>query len=448
MAAFRAENVSGRQTVDERALPDNRPTSKRRLNVRLLPVSVVVFALLYALTGYRGWLVFFAGTSGVWLLAWVWLRSLEKGLSVERQVHLAWANAGEAVPEQLKLTNTGWLPAIWVEINDASPALPSPLRLVSDVEPHASRTRHFNHLFKRRGLYTLGPTRLRSGDPFGIYTLTLNDPQANTILVTPPVLPLAGVSIAPGGFTGDANRRRGALEREISDAGLRDYLPGDSLRRIHWGSSAHHDNLVVRQLEAAASRDWWIFVDLEASVQAGSGDDSTLELAIVLATSLAVRGLKEHRRVGLALAGPQLVWLEPRTGPAAQWQMLRALAVAAVGQRSLSELLKLEQATRTARQIVLTPSVDPAWVAAAGGRGRANDLTVILIDPLEFGVHRDQSRLVASLAQHGIPFTRVPRSLLSQAYHLSGRYGRQATESLKNPPRYLRQGRQTWQSMD
>ncbi len=104
--------------------------------------------------------------------------------------------------------------------------------------------------------------------------------------------------IAPAGWARDQRRRRGALEREFRDAGVRNYLPGDSLRRIHWHASAHFDMLIVRQLEASASGDWWIFIDLEDRVQAGKSRDSTLEFSIVLAASLAMHRLKDHRRVG------------------------------------------------------------------------------------------------------------------------------------------------------
>ena len=121
------------------------------------------------------------------------------------------------------------------------------------------------------GLYNLGPTRLQTGDPFGIYSLTLRDCQSNSILITPPQLALPWLRIAPGGRAGDRQLRHQNLEREISDAGVREYASGDSLRRIHWRVSAHFDSLIVRQLKSARSGDWWIFVDLETSAQSGTG---------------------------------------------------------------------------------------------------------------------------------------------------------------------------------
>ncbi len=420
------------------------PESEIRLNMRFLPVLAGAFAIVYGVTGYRGWLVFFIGIGGAWLLAALWVFSLKRGLSIERDIHHAWAMVGESVPERLKVINNSWLPALWVEIIDASEALPDPVRLVSDVAAHATRTRHPNHLCRRRGLYTLGPTHLRTGDPFGIYTLTIHNPHSNTILVTPPLLPLSQIRIAPGGWAGDQRRQRAALERDISDAGVRNYLPGDSLRRIHWPASAHNDTLIVRQLEAATSGDWWIFVDLDRSVQAGSGQDSTLELSVILAASLAVRGLKERRRVGLALAGPELVWLEPRGDPAHRWRILRALAKAEAGSHSLAELLAVGRPARTATVILITPTSNPAWVASTVRGPRNGSLMALLVDPHSFGKPVDQGRLVRALAYSGIPYMRMTKSLLDEAYSAHERARRQRPGGIETGKRYLQQGGATW----
>jgi uncharacterized protein (DUF58 family) len=304
------------------------------------------------------------------------------------------------------------------------------------------------HLFRRRGFYTLGPTRLRTSDPFGIYTLTLLDEHSSSILVMPPQLPLTQLKLAAGGWAGDRHRRRGALEREISEAGVRNYLPGDSLRRIHWRASAHSDSLIVRRLDAATSDDWRIFVDLDAAVQAGTGQESTLELAIVLAASLAMRGWKEHRRVGLALIGLKLVWLEPRSDPAHRWQILQALAMAKAGQRSLSELMSLAGPTQTATSIVITPTTDPSWVAASRPSHGGNSTIALLIDPNEFGRTTDQRKLVNVLARNRISLVHMPRSILEEAYPFLVRGERKPFTGVQTRKRYLQHERESWQSMD
>jgi uncharacterized protein (DUF58 family) len=432
--------------VSDKSLKDNNTEAKLQFNIWLLPLLLGVLAVLYGLTGFRGWLIFFIGSAGVWLLALLWVVSLKHNLYIERKLHLAWATVGDSVHEELKLINNSWLPAIWVELMDTSDALPMPMRMVSDVGARSSRTRYFSHLCRQRGLYTLGPTRLRTGDPFGIYTLTMYDHHSDTILVTPPLLPMAQIRIVPGGWAGDQRRRRGALEREISDAGLRNYFPGDSLRRVHWPASAHYDQLIVRQLEASASGDWWIFVDLEAGAQAGEGRDSTLELSIVLAASLAMRGLKEHRLVGLALVGPNLIWLEPRADPAHRWRILKALAMAGAGECSLADLVRMKHPTRSATMIAITPSSDPSWIVAVG-QSRGKGRMALLVDPTEFGSPVDQSRVISALAYRSIPFRQMSRSLLEEAYPSIARGIRKPNMETQIGKRFLKDGRTSWQQM-
>jgi uncharacterized protein (DUF58 family) len=423
------------------------PVSERQLKAKLLPAMVALLCVLYILTGFRGWLVFLIGMVEVWLIAIIWVLSLQRGLSIERKIHLPWAQVGDSVPEEIILKNRSRLPALWVEIVDESESLPDPVRLVTDVEARTSRRRHPIHQFKRRGLYNLGPTRLQTGDPFGIYSLTLRDSQSNSILITPPQIALPWLHIAPGSRAGDRQLRHQALEREISDTGVREYAPGDSLRRIHWRVSAHFEALIVRQLESTKSGDWQIFVDLEASAQNGRENETTLELSIIIAASLVGRGFKEHHRVGLAFVGPELVWLEPRTGSAHMWQMLRSLSMAGPGDHSLAQLLSLRHPGQNVSLIVITPSTDTSWVAVAGRGLRGEDLTTLLVDPRDFGGKKDQNLITTYLSRRGIPFTRMPGELLTKAYASSSQSGSKHPGSMVSQ-RYLGNKNSIWKSMD
>jgi uncharacterized protein (DUF58 family) len=206
--------------------------------------------------------------------------------------------------------------------------------------------------------------------------------------------------------------------------------------------------LIVRRLDAATSDDWRIFVDLDAAVQAGTRQDSTLELAIVLAASLAMRGWKERRRVGLALVGPKLVWLEPRSDPAHRWQILQVLAMAKTGQRSLADLMALSSPTRTATSIIITPTTDPSWIAASRPSQSGNSMITLLIDPNEFGRTTDQSKIVSVLTRNRISFAHMPRSLLEEAYPFLASGDRRPPTSVETGKRYLQHERESWQSMN
>jgi uncharacterized protein (DUF58 family) len=436
------------KSFSKRTIKDPVQQVKLHLNLPLVPVLAITCGILYIFTAFRGWLVFFIGTAGAWLIAWVWMRSMQRNLSVERKIHLAWATVGESVPEQIKLTNHSWLPAVWVELTDESATLESPLRLVSDVGHHAYRNRNLNHLFKRRGLYTLGPTHLRCGDPFGIYTISMQDPHTSTILITPPTVPLSQLNIPTGGLMGDEQYHRGYFERNISAAGLRNYVPGDSLRHIHWRASAHFDTLIVKKLESATSRDWWIFVDLNKAEQAGTGEHSTIELAIVLAASLALRGLREYRKVGLVLAGPQFVWLEPSTDAMQRWRILRALTVSQPGSHSLSDLLIQRQVSHAGTLILITSSTSPSWVATADRQRKGGSTMAVLVDPTDFGSRVNQSKVISALSRSRIPYVQIHGSLLEKAYSASNLARHKRITSGKMDKQYIHQGRRLWSGIE
>lgn len=66
---------------------------------------------------WKGLLVVFGGC---WLLSYLWARSLQKNLRLERAMRFGWVQVGDKLEEQFVLSNVGWFPATWVEITDQS----------------------------------------------------------------------------------------------------------------------------------------------------------------------------------------------------------------------------------------------------------------------------------------------------------------------------------------
>ena len=101
-------------------------------------------------------------------------------------------------------------------------------------------------------------------------------------------------------------------------ASVRDYAHGDSMRHIHWPSTAHRSQLMVKELELEPSGDVWIVLNLHGAVQRGDGRGGTLEYAIILAASMAAEMVsgRERRAVGLLTAsGNEVVALAAAGGP-------------------------------------------------------------------------------------------------------------------------------------
>ena len=82
------------------------------------------------------------------------------------------------------------------------------------------------------------------------------------------------------------------------DASLRDYRPGDDLRRVHWATSARRAELMVRQDERAARRLVSIVLDLPE-------EEAAAEWSISAAASVALALMRSGHRVRL-LGGAKL----------------------------------------------------------------------------------------------------------------------------------------------
>jgi uncharacterized protein (DUF58 family) len=236
-------------------------------------------------------------------------------------------------------------------------------------------------------------------------------------MVLPPIVPLPTIEVSPGGRTGEGHPRPNALERTVSAASVREHVHGDSVRWIHWPTSARRDELFVRLFDGTPASDRWILLDMELSVQAGEGQDATEEHGIILTASLADQGLRSGWAVGLAAHGERLVWLPPREGEAQRWEILRTLALVSLGARPLVELLaRVGPALgHSASLVVITPSSDSAWIGALVPLLRRGAIpTVLLLDPVSFDGTGDQSAVRASLTDLGVAHYVITRDLLDR----------------------------------
>ncbi len=388
-----------------------------KANTRALPILVALLIALQLSVPYHGWMMLLVGLGGVWLIAFVWARALARGLRLTRELRFGWAQVGDQLEERFTLRNTSWLPAIWVEIEDCSTLPGHNASWVTGVDADSENRWSIKSVCTRRGAYTLGPTTLITGDPFGLYTVTLHNPATANMMVMPPLVPLPRIEIAPGGRAGEGKRHTDSFERALSAKGVREYAPGDSLNTIHWRTSAHHDTLLVRLFDSTPTSDWWIVLDVNQHVQVGEGENSTLEHSIILAASLADRGLRAGRAVGLALFTHTLVWLSPQAGETRRWEILRALALASPGTQSLATALAQTQRAFKQRTclIIVTPDTRTDWIAQLMPlRGRGIVPTVLLFDPRSFGGVRDARGALALLAELDIARYVIPREMLNR----------------------------------
>jgi uncharacterized protein (DUF58 family) len=397
------------------------------LNSKLLPVLVGLLLVMQLIDPSRVWSTLLVGLGGAWLFSYYWARVLSNQLSLRREMRFGWAQVGDRLEERFTITNQGNLPAIWIELEDHS-NLPDyfPDR-VTGVGSQSKNTWRTEGICTRRGLFNIGPTSLRTGDPLGLYSVYLHDSACVSVMVMPPVVPLPLIEVAPAGRSGEGRPRPNAPEPTVSVATVRPYQSGDALRWIHWRTSARKDDLFVKLFDSTPSSDWWILLDMDKKVQVGEGQDSTQEHSVVLAASLADRGLNLNRAVGLVAGGESLVWLSPREGSERRWEILRALALVTPGEYSLAELLvRMKPAIgQRASLVIITPNLSGDWLEGLlPFIWRGSVPTVLLLDPVSFGGEPGTAGLLAALTDLGIARYVIKRELLDRPESRPGHAGK------------------------
>jgi uncharacterized protein (DUF58 family) len=386
-----------------------------QLHSRLPAALAMLLILLQLISPHRTWVILLCGVGGMTLGAYLWARSVARSVRVTRSLHYIVAQVGDLLEEQFALYNRGSWPVLWAEFEDESslPGYPSG-RVVAASAGETCKWR-VRVICKRRGLFTLGPWTLRMQEPFGLFTVIQRYEHTRSLLVIPPVMQMPSVMLPRGVAVGKAVARQTAADWTINVSATRHYFPGDPLRHIHWPSSAHLDTLMTKTFDAEVSGDLWIVLDLDATVQAGEGGESTEEYGVILAASLADQMLRRNRAVGLVAYGANDAYLVPRRGEGQLWRILRALAVVeAAEQRPLATVLTEMRAVlgRQTTVMVITPSANPAWVEAVGWLLYRDVVpTAILLDPATFGGQENLSLVRSILARLG-----VPTHMISQGY--------------------------------
>lgn len=115
---------------------------------------------------------------------------------------------------------------------------------------------------ERRGIVNLGPAKFEATDPFGLARRRFEAPSPGQLVVYPEVVALPPSPPAPATqrrSLSDAPELRGGRSEEFH--ALRQYVPGDDIRRINWSASARHDELIVREDESPTQNHLTVIVD-------------------------------------------------------------------------------------------------------------------------------------------------------------------------------------------
>ncbi len=243
---------------------------------------------------------------------------------------------GEKVQVSLRVHNDGWLPVLWLSAQDALPvALSSSLNFqqVISLGPRAETRFNYTVNANKRGYYPIGPFFISTGDLLGLNQPLRRENQVQHLTVYPKIIPLASMKIPPRSPQGTLRHNQPIFEDPTRVLGKRDYVAGDSLRRVDWKSSATTGRLQVKIFEPSIALETLIFLDLNAEGYYYKNRIDSIELAVVIAASVVAWVAGKRQTVGLKVNGkdplktdglPQ--YIPPRKGQAHLIRMLEILA--------------------------------------------------------------------------------------------------------------------------
>lgn len=343
-----------------------RPAALILIGVLLVLALVTTSAIIY-------W--FFYALTFLIAVSYFWTRAAVNNLYIRRILTSKSATTGDEIREEIYLTNRGRLPILLIELDDHSTLPGYTASVAENLDARQTKRWFSTGSALRRGLFQLGPMTVRTGDPFGIFFAEFEFPQRSTFVVYPPISVMPDFQIPAGSQFGNT-RSQQRTQQITSDAStIREFVPGDAFKRIHWLSTARTGRIMVKEFDLEPSAGVWLLLDMQRSVQAGDGDESTEEYAVKIASALAYQQIRDGKAVGLAAFGRDRIFLEPQKGTGQLWKILESLAIiSAAGttpfDRFLTELVPA--LGRGMSVVAVTPSADSAWPVALrqlGDRG-------------------------------------------------------------------------------
>jgi uncharacterized protein (DUF58 family) len=328
---------------------------------------------------------------GVWIFGRIWSRRAIDAIKVRRSF-MPRAFFNERIPVRLELHNSGFLPVVWLQFSES---LPVELRIgdpafhrVVSIGAHDRLTIEYTLEGRKRGYYPIGPLMLYSGDVFGLTGGENRRLQSDSLTVYPKILPLTRVVLPSQSPMGTLRHHQPIFEDPSRIFGKREYISGDSLRRVDWKATASTGRLQVKLFEPSIALETVIFLDLNVEAYEFHSRAGATELAIVVAASLANWVVRLRQSVGLITNGTdpfsqdgQAPRLLPKRGRGNLMRILDVLArVQAGNEDELLNLMRRESVHLAwgATLIVITPQLDEPFFDAVF-QARRSGFDIILV---------------------------------------------------------------------
>jgi len=312
-------------------------------------LQVLILAFLAGVLLRFPWLIYFSMAVGLILYAghW-WCKHALDRIQYTRRFHYKRGFPGESTAVRVIVENKKPLPVSWLHASDNWPNAvgPDDLDLLApshlpeqgflvnlySLRWHERISRGYTIVFRKRGIYEIGPLMLEGGDLFGLYEQKKEIDQPDYLTVFPEMLPLDRLQLPTEDPFGDRRSRKPLFEDPNRPIGIRPYHPEDSFRRIHWPATAHTGALQVKIYQPVSARMMVICLNVMTELHMWLGySPAVLEQLVKVCTTLAYHGMEDGYAVGLFSNGclahaDQPFRIQPGRSPRQLGALLQALA--------------------------------------------------------------------------------------------------------------------------
>jgi uncharacterized protein (DUF58 family) len=276
-------------------------------------VATIILIVLAAWAGQVILVILLGLILGVAGLSLLWSHLALKSVTCERKLTATRVFPGEHLELTLRLVNRKILPLPWIEVCDEVPSgflegISNNLQGRPGYEVISRSTSilwysainwKYRLICTRRGYYKLGPLLVTSGDIFGFYPRTSCQAPVDYIIVYPKIYSISHFSVSSLYPQGDSKSEQRIFEDPSRMIGIRDYITGDTLRRIHWKASARQQKLQVKLFDTTTTLKAALFLAVDSFREIGAMRLKELELGISTAGSLASYLIENNNQVGL-----------------------------------------------------------------------------------------------------------------------------------------------------
>jgi len=361
--------------------------------------------------------------------AWLWTFLLARSLRLERFSDSRRGSVGDIFKERFDINNGSGLPALWVEVKNATPISYAGSRLLTMLRAHQRQSYAVRMWLTRRGAFPLGPTIVTISDPLGLFRAVRRFEALKSVTVLPMIFPVESFLSPPGLLPGGQVTRHKSTDITPHASGVREYNSGDPMKRIHWPTSIRRGELMVKEFDQDPQAEVWLFLDAQYSVQAVQPHEempelpvedllftrrpkftlppSTLEYGITITASLVHYFIQQKRSVGFVVADRAYTMIPAEHNERHENKIMETLAFLE-GQGNLSVPALVGAQARHlpsgSSAILITPTIWPELLVAVDELQRRNlRSVVILLDAESFGGRRGSDTLAAQLMERGVP---------------------------------------------